>query len=495
MGTRRSQQIGSILILGGSLPLLFTSVSLAQNTCDLPGAIAQILDRPEQRQSQWGIAIQDAHTEQTIYEHNGDQFFVPASALKLLTTAAALELLGADYQFQTPISLVRHIHGDVRYLVIEGKGDPTLTTAKLRDALATLQTQGITAVEEVIILDSPPSQTLNSTWEWSDLPWYYATAVNRLILNENTVEATVTPSRVGAPVNLNWSDAIAGRQWRLDNQQFTSTDGPAIPPEPIQTYGTNTLSLRGSLAADAAPRRWFLSVPDPGRYALETVQLILREQGITYGGGRVVHGDLASLLPDPLGEESQRYEIEPLTAIASPPLAEIIKTTNQDSNNLFAETLLKTLQTQELDLTAAFSALGIEAGSYRLRDGSGLSRHNLVTPTALVQALAAMDNHTQGSVFRDSLAIAGRTGTLQNRFQNTPVVNQFFGKTGTMTHVSTLTGYLDLPNDNTMLVGIMANQTGQPASITRQAMDEIVVAVHDWQRCTMGRSPNAHAPN
>lgn len=91
---------------------------------------------------------------------------------------------------------------------------------------------------------------------------------------------------------------------------------------------------------------------------------------------------------------------------------------------------------------------------------------------------------SQGETYRNSLAIAGRTGTLQNRFQDTPVENQFFGKTGTMTHVSALSGYLDLPDDSTLLVSILANQTGQSARITRQAIDDVVVAVHDWHSCS-----------
>ncbi|ANV89894.1 D-alanyl-D-alanine carboxypeptidase/D-alanyl-D-alanine endopeptidase [Picosynechococcus sp. PCC 8807] len=486
MGKTQFQPVSQILALVSLATLAFSPQSLAQSqkTCDLSGTISQILQRPEQQQTQWGIAIQDPQTDSFLFEHQVDTFFVPASNQKLLTTAAALTDLGADYQFQTPISLVRHIHGEVRYLVIEGQGDPTLTTAKLRTALEELKNQGITDVGEVIIIDSPPSATLSPTWEWSDLPWYYATAVNQLILNENVVTATVTPGAVGSRARVTWSDAIAARQWQLDHQLFTTPEGANIPPEPRQTYGTNTLTLRGELAPDAPPRQWFLSIPNPGRYALETVQTILRSQNITFKGGRVIDTDIQSLLPDPLNKESLLYKIEPLTAIASEPLAEILKTTNQDSNNLFAESLLKTLTTADRDPETILESIGVNPATYRLRDGSGLSRHNLVTPMALIQTLDGMLTHPQGEIYWNSLAIAGRTGTLQNRFQDTPVENHFFGKTGTMTHVSGLSGYLDLPDDSTLLVSILANQTGQSARITRQAIDDVVVAVHDWHSCS-----------
>ena len=475
MGKTQSQPVSQILALASLATLTFSPQSLAQTqaTCDLSGAISQILQRPEQQQTQWGIAIQDPQTDNLLFGHQVETFFVPASNQKLLTTAAALVSFGPDYQYQTPLYTVGTAP-NLEKLIIRGVGDPSLTTEKLTTAIAQLSQQQIHHIDQVI-LDSSyfPESGVNPTWEWSDLSFYYGVPVTSLILDENAVVLTVFPTEPGQMTTVGWSDAIAAQQWHLDNQMVTAPDDTPYSGSLTQTYGTTQLTLTGSLAANAQPDIWGMSVPDPERYALDKIIQILGGQGITVGKSTVVETPISDL-----------DQAQSLGAIASDPLAEIIKTTNQASNNLFAESLLKTLTAANQDPETILESIGVDPATYRLRDGSGLSRHNLVTPMALIQTLDGMLVHPQSEIYRESLAIAGRTGTLRNRFQDTPVENQFFGKTGTMTHVSALSGYLDLPDDSTLLVSILANQTGQSARITRQAIDDVVVAVHDWHRCS-----------
>ncbi|WP_030007589.1 D-alanyl-D-alanine carboxypeptidase/D-alanyl-D-alanine-endopeptidase [Picosynechococcus sp. NKBG042902] len=475
MGKTQFQPVSQILALASLATLAFSSQSLAQSqeTCDLSGTISQILQRPEQQQTQWGIAIQDPQTENLLFEHQADTFFVPASNQKLLTTAAALVSFGPNYQYQTPIYTVGTAP-NLEKLIIRGVGDPSLTTEKLTTALSQLSQQQIHHIDQVILDSSHfPEPGVNPTWEWSDLSFYYGVPITSLMLNENAVVLTVFPTESGQTTTVGWSDDIAAQQWQLENQMVTAPDDTPYSGSLTQTYGTTTLTLTGKLAADAMPDIWGLSIPDPDRYALDKIIQILGEQGITVGKSLTMQTPILNL-----------DQAQPLGAIASDPLAEILKTTNQDSNNLFAESLLKTLTAADRNPETILESIGVNPATYRLRDGSGLSRHNLVTPMALIQTLDGMLTHPQGETYRNSLAIAGRTGTLQNRFQDTPVENQFFGKTGTMTHVSGLSGYLDLPDDSTLLVSILANQTGQSARITRQAIDDVVVAVHDWHSCS-----------
>ncbi|MBV5257593.1 D-alanyl-D-alanine carboxypeptidase/D-alanyl-D-alanine-endopeptidase [Synechococcus moorigangaii CMS01] len=475
MGKSHAQRIGQILTLSGFLTVASMPSAFAQpHTCDLSGAIAQILEQPEQSSTQWGIAIQDPETDNVLFAHQAEMFFVPASNQKLLTTAAALVGLGPDYRYQTPLYTVGTAP-NLEKLIIRGVGDPSLNTEKLTAAIAKLSQQQIRHIDQVI-LDSSffPEPSINPTWEWSDLNFYYGVPVTSLMLDENAVVLTVFPTEPGQTTTVGWSDEIAAQQWQLKNQMVTAPDDTPYGGSLTQTYGTTELTLTGELAADAMPDIWGLSIPDPDRYVLDKITQILGEQGITVGERFTTKTPIADDLD----------QGQPVGAIASEPLAELLKKTNQDSNNLFAESLYKTLLATDRDPQTILSTMGVDPATYRFRDGSGLSRHNLITPMALIQTLDAMLAHPQAEVYRDSLAIASRTGTLQNRFQGTPIENQFFGKTGTMTHVSTLSGYLDLPDDSTLLVSILANQTGQPARTTRQAIDDLVVAVHDWHRCT-----------
>ncbi|WP_339367361.1 D-alanyl-D-alanine carboxypeptidase/D-alanyl-D-alanine endopeptidase, partial [Picosynechococcus sp. PCC 7002] len=406
MGKTQFQPVSQILALASLATLAFSSQSLAQSqeTCDLSGTISQILQRPEQQQTQWGIAIQDPQTDSLLFEHRADTFFVPASNQKLLTTAAALVSFGPNYQYQTPIYTVGTAP-NLEKLIIRGVGDPSLTTEKLTTALSQLSQQQIHHIDQVILDSSHfPEPGVNPTWEWSDLSFYYGVPVTSLMLNENAVVLTVFPTESGQTTTVGWSDDIAAQQWQLENQMVTAPDDTPYSGSLTQTYGTTTLTLTGKLAADAMPDIWGLSIPDPDRYALDKITQILGEQGITVGKS------LTTQTPIPNLDQAQ-----PLGAIASDPLAEILKTTNQDSNNLFAESLLKTLTAADRDPETILESIGVDPATYRLRDGSGLSRHNLVTPMALIQTLDGMLTHPQGETYRNSLAIAGRTGTLQNR--------------------------------------------------------------------------------
>jgi len=477
-----SQRLYSVFSLGLLAVGLMPPVSSAQSTpnqpinqCDLSGAIAAITTRPENQKAYWGIAVQDIETDKLIYANNAEKTFTPASAHKLLTTAAALAYFGSDYQFKTPIYTVGNAP-HLEKLIIKGVGDPTLTTQQLQNSLALLQTKGITHIDEIIVDDSYfQNSSINPTWEWSDLPWYYATSVNSLILNENTVTVTVSPSDIGKPAIIEWSDAIAARQWNLQSSLMTTETGEMRPAEPTQTYGSNELITTGELAVDAEPKNWFLAIPNPSQYAVETMAQLLSESGISIDTMSVYH------LEYPLDQAQL------LTIISSDSLGEIIRQTNQDSRNLFAESLRQILMGEAQNIPDLLTNLGVDPNNYRLRDGSGLSRHNLATPMTFVQVLDGMAEHSEAVAYKNSLAIAATSGTLSNRFQDTPIAGQFFGKTGTMTSVGALSGYLNLDGDRRVALSILVNQSEQPGSVIRRGIDDVVGAIYEWGQCSGDR--------
>ena len=446
---------------------------------DLQEAIEQVMNRPDLARSRWGIEIQTL-TGESLYSLEGDKFFNPASAAKLLVSAAGLLELGADYRIKTPI----YSEGNppiLESLRIKGQGDPTITTQSLKNIVHQLQAQGVKQIKNLIIDDSylaPP--TINPTWEWVDVHSYFATAVNSTILNENTVTLTLLPQQTGQPVQFFWDDAIAARQWQVINQATTGEADLEYAVEIDGDLGQPLLTLRGELAVNEAPDIWDLAVVDPARYFLESLRFHLAQGGIAVTRGTIVEE-----------ENRDRAETELLTVLA-PPMQAILAEINQESNNLYAEVLGKILA-QELQQETAIDAInyslkeiGIEPETYVLVDASGLSRQNLITPQTLVEVLQLMWRKSEEKVaqsYRQSLAAAGINGTLKRRFNNTSIQGNLWAKTATLTGVGALSGYLQTQHNSTVVFSILVNNSELKHKAIRQAIDEIVVIINQLEQC------------
>lgn len=444
---------------------------------DLGTAIEAIISRPEFKRSQWGISIQTLDSNRILYALNADRYFIPASNAKLLTTAAALLKLGSQFRIRTPV-YGTGAAPNLTTLRLPGRGDPSLTTERLQDLARQLRQKGVRHVSTVIVEDSYFAKTgINPTWEWEDLPFYYATSVNSLILNENAVTLKVSPQTVGKPLRLEWSDAIAAKQWQVINQTVTAPPGEPETVEFKGFLGQPRLEITGGLAADAEPDSFDLAILDPPSYFLEVFRQVLLEQGISSDHGLVVNAH-------------QNLEGEAELATTEPDnLAMLIQKTNQDSNNLFAEALLQILASESSGQTGlevvrqSLTDLGIAPDSYQLVDGSGLSRHNLVTPEALVQLLKLISQTNIAQVYRDSLSIAGQTGTLKKRFQNTIFVGNLQAKTGTLSGISGLSGYLNTPYYQPLVLSIILNNATQEAKQQRATIDQILLLLSQLKAC------------
>ena len=444
----------------------------------LPEAIATITERPEWRRSRWGLLIAPQDGGATLYAREAEALFVPASATKLLTLAAVLHRLGPDFRLRTPV----HGLGEppiLSRLQVSGRGDPSLTTEQLQALAARLRAQGVERVRELVVTDGYFQQVpRHPTWELEDILFYFATAVNSAILNENTVALTLYPQAVGEPLRAEWGDRLAGQQWQLENWTVTAPPSTARRFEAANVLGQPVLQLRGELAADADPAELFIAVLDPARYFRDTLQASLEAVGITVEAATVAPEN-----PEPQGRL--------LTHLESPPLSELLRATQQPSSNLRAEALLQTLgmateqPTAALEaLTAALAELGVDPTSYRLRDGSGLSRHNMVSPAAVVATLQGLARSPTFATYRASLPVGGVSGTLRQRFRDTPLEGLVVAKTGTMTGVSTLSGYLDPATYEPLVFSIMVNRSDRPIAEQRAAIDEIVLLLGRLQACS-----------
>ena len=464
-------------IRGKSQDRSFESHSKSICPQDLSTAINEIINRPKLARSRWGIQIETLDDAQVLYSLEADKYFTPASSAKLLTTAAALVELGADFRIETPI----YAQGNAPNLTslrIEGRGDPTLSRDSLKALVRQLQELGIKRIEKLIVDDRYfPQPALNPTWEWLDIYSYYATAVNSLILDRNTVTLTILPQQLGQPVKLRWSNAIAAKQWRVENNAITAPQDTEYNVTINGILGEPVLKINGELAINYDPDVWDLAVSNPANYFLESWRLVLETTGIN-----VTQGAINQKIID------NQFKFK-IASITSPQLAILLPEINQKSNNLYAEVILKHLQKQlkakdSIDaLGQSLDKLGINKQDYILVDGSGLSRHNLLTPKVLVETLSLMTNSKYSNIYQNSLAIAGKTGTLKNRFLDTNVSGNLWGKTGTLTGVGTLAGYLYVPNYETLIFSIIVNNSDLSSKEIRSAIDEIVILLGQLKNC------------
>ncbi|MEC4806485.1 MAG: D-alanyl-D-alanine carboxypeptidase/D-alanyl-D-alanine-endopeptidase [Jaaginema sp. PMC 1079.18] len=446
---------------------------------DLAAEISAI--QKQTPRDRWGILVQPLNSETPLYSENAQAYFTPASNVKLLTTAAALVKFGPDYRIVTPI-YASGLPPTLSRLHIAGRGDPSLTNEHLNAIAQQLKSQGVNTISELWIEDTHFSTPgINGTWEYDDVHYYYGTAVNSLILNRNHFDLILQPQNLNEPVQMTWNDDIAAQQWQIVNHALTAAPDTPYNISIHGQLGEPQLHIRGELALDAGSDLWGIAYRDPTAYFRDRLLQILSENGI--------HVVQTRLISDPILPDTNAQSL----AIHSPNLAVLIQNTNQPSDNLYAEALLYKIgislgfpATIENGLTALqdiLADIGVNPDSYSLQDGSGLSRQNLVSPEALVQTLIAMNNSPYAAVYRDSLPLAGENGTLRRRFQDTLFQGQLRAKTGTLTGVSALSGYLEVQDYGTVAFSILLNHSTAPTSVQQAAIDEIVLLFSRLQRC------------
>jgi D-alanyl-D-alanine carboxypeptidase/D-alanyl-D-alanine-endopeptidase (penicillin-binding protein 4) len=457
-------------------------------SANLATQIEAITNRPEFRRSRWGILIQTvAPTPQTLYAHDADNFFIPASNVKLLTTAAALTRLGPDFRFQTTVYQIS-TNPQKLILQIVGQGDPSFSDQQLQSLAEQLHQQGIHQINQLIGADDS-QDAINPNWESEDIQAGYGAAVNRLILNQNAIGLSLVPQALGQPLQVKWDDPAEARNWQIINRSVTVRSGMPEFVSVGRDWSQPILTVAGQLRVGSAAEPVSISVPNPAQRFLARFQQLLAAQQISVAQSLVT--------TDPLPGSAQK-----VAAVTSPPLAELLKETNQQSNNLYAEALLRALgqaesseQLSHLEagikaIQSALTSLNVDPSSFRLTDGSGLSRHNLVSPEALVETLQAMARSPEATVYLNSLSTAGSSGTLQSRLSNLPPGTSFHGKTGALSGVAALSGYLERRDASRIALSILLNQAvsqdGAGSSNAQAAIDAIVLLLSGSRLCPGG---------
>ncbi|MDM3861441.1 MAG: D-alanyl-D-alanine carboxypeptidase/D-alanyl-D-alanine-endopeptidase [Aphanizomenon gracile PMC644.10] len=445
----------------------------------LSSAINTIINHPQFSRVRWGILIKPLSSEKILYSQDSQKYFIPASNIKLFTTAAALQQLGADFRIRT--SIYDDGNGVLR---VVGRGDPSFKNAELTILSKQLYKQEIRQINQLIADDSYwQGEVVNSSWEWEDIQADYGAPINSFILNENATVLTFLPQNIGEALKLKWTEPTEAYRWKIENNSVTTeADKPSFVEVNRDLKG-QILRIKGQLAINSQPEITGLAVFDPVANFIRQFRQNLSRQGIT----------VKETVIKNLSQNQQEKEI---ATVESPPLSELLLETNVNSNNLYAEALVRSLaikkpaeknqNTADVGLQVVretLTQLGVAPAGYIIVDGSGLSRKNLTTPAALVQLLQGIDKSPQAAVFRASLPISGVKGSLKNRFLNTAAAGIVQAKTGSMTGISTLSGYMNAPNYEPLVFSIMVNQSEQPGKVMRTAIDEIVVLLSELKRC------------
>ncbi|MBW4516594.1 MAG: D-alanyl-D-alanine carboxypeptidase/D-alanyl-D-alanine-endopeptidase [Timaviella obliquedivisa GSE-PSE-MK23-08B] len=457
-------------------------------SAQLPDKISAVTNRPEFRRSRWGILVQTLGdpcgiceaARETLYAQDADRFFIPASNLKLLTTAAALEVLGDRYTIRTS---VYQVHSDQVILRVVGRGDPSLTDIQLNQLAKQIRDRNITQIDQLIADDSYfQGDATNPTWEWEDVQSGYGAPVNSLILNENLIGLTFFPQNLGQPLRIVWDDPAEATRWQISNRSKTVAAAAEESLQVGRDLERSQLNVRGQLRVGSRPETAAIAITQPSRYFLQRFKQALRQWNIQVNQSFVT-------------TERTGAQGTEISAVESESLPGLIAKVNQESNNLYAESLLRTLgitrspqasSSLEAGVEAvkkALTQLGVDVAGYNLRDGSGVSRHNWATPESLVQTLQGMGASPHAVPYRNSLAVAGRVGSLQNRFLNSPVAGKLQGKTGFLSGSTALSGYLEPPDYSPLVFSILINQFDRPVEEIQEAIDEIVELLAQLQKC------------
>ncbi|MEH2158768.1 D-alanyl-D-alanine carboxypeptidase/D-alanyl-D-alanine endopeptidase [Nostoc sp.] len=473
-----TSQIGfSCRVAKAQTPVAPTTTTKSICSSQLGTAIDAVINRPLFSRGRWGILIQPLSTGPTLYSRDAQKYFTPASNLKLLTTAAALQELGANFRIRT--SIYQNGNGVLR---VVGRGDPSLSDTELQKLAQQLKQKGITQIQQLSADDSYiQGDIVNPTWQWEDVQSSDGVPVSSFILNKNIFSFKLVPQAVGKSLQVLWIDPGEAKQWRIINQSVTVPQNQPSYVNVTRELSGTVLRIQGQLATNSEESLIDLPVVDPNYYFLRRFRTALATKKITLGQTLVVNGGV------------NRQEI---AFVESPPLAELLAETNLNSNNLYAEALLRALAVKKTRLKnqtsadvglevvkASLTKLGVDPANYILVDGSGLSRRNLVTPEAFVQILRGMAKTPAAYIYRASLPVAGKSGTLKGRFQDTPAEGIVQAKTGTLTGVVSLSGYMNAPKYEPLVFSIIVNQSDQSATVVRQAIDEVVVLLTQLQHC------------
>jgi D-alanyl-D-alanine carboxypeptidase/D-alanyl-D-alanine-endopeptidase (penicillin-binding protein 4) len=441
-----------------------------------------MLAAPETRNARWGVLIVDPDRGDTLYSRDAGKLFVPASNQKILTSALALESLGPDYRWSTPILAsgpVREgvLEGD---LLIEGRGDPSVTDSIAGDAMLpllaaadSLAARGIRSIRGRVLpfRDAFPDATIGFGWAYDDLDEVYGASIDELFFNDGFAELYVKAGAVpGDSVSVRVRPAKTFPKVRVSAVTTLRGTGRDSVPQLMAAKDTarGDFVLSGTIpAGDSA--RLAVTFRDSREAYVSAMAEALRARGIAI---------MDSVMPpDSTGDT--------LVVLKSAPMSRVLAAFMKPSQNQLGEMLLKSVALVKADtgtarvgrrlMTEHLRALGAEADGFIAWDGSGLSRRDMISPETVVRVLGAMRKSPNYQVYYDAFPIAGIDGTLRTRMRGTTAEANVRGKTGTLGQVRSLSGYVTTKGGGQLVFSVLANNFVTSTAYITRVQDSIAV--------------------
>ncbi|WP_232823482.1 D-alanyl-D-alanine carboxypeptidase/D-alanyl-D-alanine-endopeptidase [Dyella sp. C9] len=471
----------------------------APSSMSLSQQIDTLIGEPRFAEADWGISVISLDTGRTIYAYHADQLLQPASTAKLFTAAVALSEFGPDYRIPTRVLATGDIHNGQLSgpLILYGMGDPTLgtdaSTQSWPDQLAEqLAAQGLRHVHGDLIADATyfASPTMGTGWEAIDLQSWFAVPATALSVGENEVNVTITPAQTaGMPAEVTPDPAEAIPS--LVNEITTSQPRTRNDINLYRAPGDGVLYAFGNIAVRSPAQTYKLAVPDPARYAGNLLREALARHGIQMDGK-------VQPVQWPRRDPALMAPPHTLAEVLSPPLGEIVSRGLKRSQNLYLQNLLllagvkAQADAEQHDGEAGFitserwgiramhqllEQIGISPSASVIEEGTGLSRRNLATPNAMARLLAFLASQPYAATVQAALPVAGVDGTLQWRMRNTPAANNVRAKTGSMSFVHCLAGYVTTGDGERLAFAIMLNNYNPPEGAPSASRDLDAIAV------------------
>ncbi|QOJ29252.1 MAG: D-alanyl-D-alanine carboxypeptidase/D-alanyl-D-alanine-endopeptidase [Ignavibacteriales bacterium] len=486
--------IGLVFLSEAAFAQKETFTNTASTTLEeLRNEFDQLFEDPDFYNAQWGVCIQSLETGEFLYRRNENKLLMPASNLKLLTTASGLQFLGSDFRFKTEIGYSGKIEGTTLKgdLIIRGYGDPTISGRYTKDDVLkyfndwadSLINAGIEEITGNVIGDDNAFDDigLGSGWSWDYESYWYSAPSGALSLNDNCVDIVASPAKNGdkAEIKLIPDNKYTVIVNRVITVPFDSSAGIEIYRE----RGTNVITVSGKIREGSKPVKLYATVNNPTQFFVVVLKEVLKAKGINVRG-------FAIDIDDQQSETESDFNL--LFMHESLPLSEIIKVINKNSQNFFAEQLLKAIAYYKTGLGTSTRGIrqikqitprmGINSDNFTMVDGSGLSRLNLISAQQMVAVLRYMYQSEYFNDYYNSLPIAGRDGTLADRMRKSAAFEKIRAKTGFIGGVRSLSGYAVTADGETIAFSMIVNNFTVPLVLAENLQDMICLRLSTLRR-------------
>ncbi len=452
--------------------------------------IVQTVEESKADDAFWSVIVRDSSG--TILDgFNYDKLVRPASNIKLLTSAALLDALGPEFTYTTKMYGFGFRedsvwHGDI---IIRGAGDPSISGEfynedrfhVLNKFYTALDTLGIRRISGSLIGNNAyfDEQPYPKGWNWDDLSFYYGVEVSALSFNNNAVDLKVIADKpVGETPDIQWfpfdTDYV-----NFINEQVITPPNSEYDEYYRRVLGTNTIILRSKVPRYYREKE-SLSVMNASQYFMDTFRKYLEDGGIDVEGGVII---------DSQKQPWKRNDYTVLASHESVPLARLLTQVNKESSNFYTEMILKTAAAEHFNaqgstelgiiLVKDFAArAGMDTTNIEMSDGSGMSPSTLMTAEDLTRLLVNVQKRDDFKTFKQSLSVAGMDGSLENRFINTPLEKTLYGKTGYVSGVRALSGYMRSATGRPLVFSVFTNNYTRKTSYIDSVQESILLQIY-----------------